>query len=53
MAKKSGIERAIENIQQQIDVLLLAQARLREQQAKDVKRKPRIVKPVADKSAVG
>ena len=43
MAKKTQIERAIENLQAEINVLEAAIAKLRQQQTKAPTRKPRIV----------
>jgi prefoldin subunit 5 len=43
MAKKNQIDRAIESLEAQIGVLQLAIMKLREQQAKAPKRKPRDV----------
>jgi len=51
MGKKNALDRAIDNIQSQIDVLELAKQKLREQQAKTTVRRPRAVKASEPKSA--
>ena len=47
MAKKSQVERAIEQLDSEIAVLQLAKAKLMQQQTKVTARKPRAVRDVA------